>query len=132
MGPNILTHGSVLGRLRLSHIGALHSSGFSLGSLSADLSVHRERVGELDQFHISPSPVERPSPDLGLSYRMNELVHWLARLRDSEEAHEEDEREEQSLEGPSGDPVELGNSCPAAALNLTRTLSPLCSLQLSW
>ena len=74
-------------------------------------------LGESDQFHISPSPVERPSPgpDPELSHWMNELVHRLARLWDSEEGHAEGKREEQSLVGPSGDPKELGNSCPGAA-----------------
>ena len=74
-------------------------------------------LGETDRFHISPSPVEWPSPgpDPGLSYRMNELVHRLARLRDTEGAREEGEREEEVLEGPSGDSEETGNSCPSTA-----------------
>ena len=107
----------ILGHLRLGHIGALHSSGFFLGSLLADLLVHRERVGGGGSVSPTPSPLERPSSGLnpGLSYRMNELVHRLARLRDSEEAHEEDEQEEEGLVGPSSDPEELGNSCPGAA-----------------
>ena len=74
-------------------------------------------LGELDRFHISPSPVERPSPgpEPGLCYRMNKLVHQLTKLRDSEEAHEEGERNEEGLVGPSGDSEELGNSCRGAA-----------------
>ena len=61
--------------------------------------------------------MERPSPgpDPGLSYRMNELVHRLARLRDTEEAQEEGEQEEEGLVGSGGDSEELGNSCPGAA-----------------
>ena len=52
-------------------------------------------LGEPDSFHITPSPVERPSlgPDLGLSYWMNEFLLRFARLRDLEEDREEGDPE---------------------------------------
>ena len=78
-------------------------------------------LGESERFHISPSPVERPSPgpDPGLSYRMNELVHRLARLKDTEDAQEEGDHEKEGQEGPSGDSKETRET-PALARPKTR------------
>ena len=114
---NLFSFWNVLGRVRLGDCGALHSPSLRLGSSPADLPVHCEGAGRVNRFHISPSPVEWPSPgpDPGLSYRMNKLVHRLARLKDTEGAREEGEREEEGLEGPSGDSEETGNSCTGTA-----------------